>query len=616
MRVLVLAVLVAAAAVSPAPAKEADVKPTAPSLERARDRGRPPTVEDARAFVEDAEKRLLRLWIDRERAAWVQSTYITVDTERMAAEAAERVIATTVDLAREATRFDAMKLPEDVARKLRLLKTSLATVGPPDPAKQAEVAQIGASMESTYGKGQYCGPDGRCRDLTALSRVLDESRDPAEMLDAWVGWRTISPPMREPYRQFVELNNEGARALGFADAGAMWRSGYDMPPDTFAAEVERLWTQVRPLYEALHCHVRARLSEAYGKDVVAPTGPMPAHVLGNMWSQAWGAVYDLVKPPEPAAKVDVTESLRAKKVDPVQMVKMGERFFTSLGFAPLPQTFWERSMFVKPADRDVVCHASAWDIDFVDDLRLKMCIEPNNEDFRTIHHELGHNFYQRAYAGQPALYRNSANDAFHEGIGDTVALSVTPEYLVEIGLVEGPQPGPEGDLPYLMRMALDKVAFLPFGKLIDQWRWDVFAGRTPPERYNAAWWDLVLRYQGIVPPVPRTEQDFDPGAKYHVPANVPYTRYFLAHVLQFQMHRGLCRIAGETGPLHRCSIYGNEKAGAALRKMLEMGQSRPWPEALEVATGERAMDAGALLEYFEPLSAWLAEQNRGRTCGW
>ncbi len=577
----------------------------------------PPTVDEARAFVEDAEKRLLALWIDRERASWVQSTYITPDTELMAAQAAEKVINATVELAKQAPRYDGLKLPPDVARKLQLLKTSLTTVGPSNPEKQAEVARIGASLESTYGKGKYCkGSD--CRDLEALSRVLDESKDPAEMLDAWVGWRTISPPMRAPYQRFVELQNEGARELGFADAGAMWRSGYDMPPDAFAAEVERLWQQVKPLYVALHCHVRAKLSEAYGAKVVPPTGPMPAHVLGNMWSQAWGGVYDLVKPPEAEGKkVDVTAALKVKGIRPLDMVKMGESFFTSLGFAPLPSSFWERSMFVKPKDREVVCHASAWDIDFESDLRLKMCIEPTGEDFSTIHHELGHNFYQRAYAGQPALYRNSANDGFHEGIGDTLALSVTPEYLAKIGLVAGEPPGPEGDLPYLMRMALDKVAFLPFGKLIDQWRWDVFSGKTPPERYNQAWWDLVKQYQGVVSPVPRTEQDFDPGAKYHVPSNVPYTRYFLADILQFQFHRGLCRIAGQKGPLHRCSIYGNKAAGEALDKMLAMGQSRPWPEALAVVTGgEKAMDATAILDYFAPLKQWLDEQNRGRTCGW
>jgi len=325
--------------------------------------------------------------------------------------------------------------------------------------------------------------------------------------------------------------------------------------------------------------------------------------------------YGLVAPASSDPGFDLTERLKAENVDPVGMVRYGERFFTSLGFDPLPDTFWERSLFTKPADREVVCHASAWDIDQVDDLRIKMCIQINEEDFSTIHHELGHNFYQRAYNAQPPLYRGSANDGFHEGIGDTVALSVTPEYLVEVGLLDR-APDAGADLGLLMRMALDKIAFLPWGLLVDQWRWKVFSGEVGPDRYNQAWWELREKYQGVAAPAPRGEADFDPGAKYHIPANTPYTRYFLADILQFQFHRGLCDIAGYEGPLHRCSIYGNEEAGRRLASMLEMGRSRPWPEALEVVTGQREMDASVILDYFAPLKAWLDEQNQGRTCGW
>jgi peptidyl-dipeptidase A len=297
------------------------------------------------------------------------------------------------------------------------------------------------------------------------------------------------------------------------------------------------------------------------------------------------------------------------------MARYGERFFTSLGFDPLPATFWDRSLFTKPADRDVVCHASAWDIDMVDDLRIKMCIEITDEDFSTVHHEEGHNFYDRAYNKQPVLYRAGANDGFHEGIGDTLALSITPEYLVKIGLLDK-APGSEGDIGLLMKMALDKVAFLPFGILIDQWRWGVFSGQIPPDQYNKAWWDLVLKYQGVAPPVARTENDFDPGAKYHIPANTPYMRYFLADILQFQFHRGLCKAAGYEGPLNRCSIYGNKEAGSRLAKMMEMGASRPWPETLAVITGDGKLDATAILDYFAPLKKWLDEQNKDRVCGW
>jgi peptidyl-dipeptidase A len=577
---------------------------------------RKPTVQQAHAFIQEAERRLLEHWTTWQRAAWVQSTYITDDTERMAAEAQKEAVAATTELAAAATRFDGLKLPEVTARKFKLLKLALDLAAPRDPAEQNELTEITVSLESDYGKGKYC-PDnkpGPCLDLNQLSDIMATSRNPDELLKAWTGWRTISPPMRERYGRFVELGNKGAHALGFADLGAMWRSKYDMTPEAFEAEVERLWQQVRPLYESLHAYVRAQLAKKYGKGLVTEDRLIPAHLLGNMWSQSWGNIYPLVAPPEGGPGYDLTEVLKAKKIDEREMVRYGERFFLSLGFEPLPETFWQRSLFVKPADRDVVCHASAWDIDYADDLRLKMCIKIDEEDFATVHHELGHNFYQRAYKHQPPLFRESANDGFHEAIGDTVALSITPEYLRQIGLIKN-VPDAGGDLGFLMKMALDKVAFLPFGLLVDKWRWNVFSGEIRPADYNRGWWELVEKYQGVKPPSPRGEEYFDPGAKYHVPANTPYMRYFLAHILQFQFHRALARIAGYQGPLHRFSVYNNRAAGERFRQMLEMGRSRPWPEALEALTGEKQIDATAVLDYFAPLKQWLDEQNRGRKVG-
>jgi peptidyl-dipeptidase A len=570
--------------------------------------------DEARAFTDQAEARLLELSIRQSRAQWVQQTFITEDTELLAAEANKELIAASMELAAQARRFDGQALPDDVARKLLLLKLAITLPAPSDPRLQTELTQIAATLEGMYGKGKYAPPGGEPVDLTALSRLMATSRDYDELLDAWRGWRTVSPPMRPKYARFVELANAGARDLGFADMGALWRAGYDMPPAAFAAELERLWNQVRPFYASLHAYVRAALVRHYGPERVPSEGPIPAHLLGNMWSQSWENVYPLVAPPGEDRGYDLTEALKAKQLDAQGMVRFGEGFFTSLGFEPLPTTFWERSLFVKPRDREVVCHASAWDIDSDQDLRIKMCIEVTEEDFVVVHHELGHNFYQRAYRRQPFLFRNSANDGFHEAIGDAIALSVTPRYLVEVGLL--PKEPSGGDLGVLMKQALAKVAFLPFGLLIDQWRWKVFSGEIPPTGYNASWWELVGRYQGVAPPVPRSEADFDPGAKYHVAANVPYTRYFLAHVLQFQFHRALCRAAGQTGPLHTCSIYGSRAAGEKLAQMLELGQSRPWPEALHALMGERQLDASAMLEYFAPLRAWLDEQNRGRKTGW
>ncbi|HEX2523071.1 MAG TPA: M2 family metallopeptidase, partial [Terriglobia bacterium] len=514
-----------------------------------------PTVQEAKTFMEETETRLFALSVEAERAAWVQATYITEDTEVLAAQANERLIAATMALAKKATQFDKLPLPPEVARKMKLLKLSLTLAAPSNPKESADLTRIVASMEGTYGKGKYC-PEGKekCLTLEDLTRLLANNFNPAEVLDAWVGWHKISPPMRNDFRRYVELANKGARELGFADAGAMWRSKYDMPPDAFASEVDRLWEQVRPFYVSLHAYVRSRLRERYGSAVVSAEGPIPAHVLGNMWAQSWENIFPLVAPKDADPGYDLTEILKFRKTDYKQMLEYGERFFTSLGFDPLPKTFWERSMFVKPRDREVVCHASAWDVDKVDDLRIKMCIDITAEDFNTIHHELGHNFYQRAYNQQPMLFRESANDGFHEAVGDTIALSITPEYLVKLGLLER-APDTSKDIGLLLRTALEKVAFLPFGLLVDQWRWKVFSGEIPPEKYNETWWQLRQKYQGVAPPLPRSEKDFDPGAKYHVAANVPYTRYFLAQILQFQFHRALAQAAGCNRPLNRCSIY-------------------------------------------------------------
>ncbi len=577
-----------------------------------------PTLADAENFITRAETLLNDLTVKASRAQWVQATFITDDTETIAAEANERVIEAQTQLAEEIKRFNGMTFNPELDRKFLLLRLGLVSLT--NPKEREEVAKLGTWLEGTYGKGK-CSPKsgphaGESLAIGEVEKLLASSREPEETKSLWVGWHAVGAPMRERYTRFIELQNKGARELGYADIGAMWRSGYDMGPDQFSAEVERLWQQVRPLYESLHAYVRAQLGKKYGKQAATKDGLIRADLLGNPWAQEWGNIYPLVAPANSSQGYDLTELLKQKKVDELGMVHYAENFFKSLGFAPLPQTFWERSLFVKPRDREVVCHASAWDLDNLDDLRLKMCIQIRDEDFVTVHHELGHNFYQRAYKNQPYLFKGGANDGFHEAIGDTVALSVTPEYLKQVGLLDAVPKS--DDTALLLRQALDKVAFLPFGLMIDQWRWKVFSGEIKPSDYNKTWWQLRARYQGVVPPVARTEADFDPGAKYHVPANTPYTRYFLARILQFQFYRAMCKNADQSIPLHRRSFYGNRAAGAALNKMLEMGLSRPWPEALKTLTGEDHMDAAAMLEYFAPLRKWLDEQNAASNAkpGW
>jgi len=568
------------------------------------------TAAEAENFIGNAEKRLLELNLKYSYADWEKSTNITDQTEEKSANANKELIAATTELAEQATKFEGLQLSADTQRKMKLLKLSLTLPAPKNPAEREELTKIAASMEGDYGKGKYCpdGDKGKCLDITALEEIMGTSRDPEKLKQTWIGWHQIAPPYRKNYERFVELSNKGAKEMGFKDTGALWRSKYDMEPDAFAAEMERLWQQVKPLYDSLYTYTRRKLSEKYGKDIVATDKPIPAHLLGNMWAQTWGNVYPLLAPAGGDRGYDLTQILKARNTDVKQMVRYGESFFTSLGFESLPPTFWERSMLAKPNDREVVCHASAWHIDFEKDVRLKMCVQINEEDFTVVHHELGHNYYQLAYSVQPFLFRDSANDAFHEAIGDTVALSVTPPYLKQIGLIDR-VPDSSADLGFLLNRALDKVAFLPFGYLVDQWRWKVFSGEIGPNDYNKAWWELREKYQGVSPPVPRSEQDFDAGAKYHVPANTPYARYFLASILQFQFHRALCREAGFNGPLYQCSIYGNKKAGEKLKAMLAMGLSRPWPEALKAMTGEDKMDATAIIDYFAPLKTWLDEQN-------
>jgi peptidyl-dipeptidase A len=575
-----------------------------------------PNIDDAKLFLDDVEKTFLEEGEFAARTAWIQSNFITEDSVWLGAKSNEKMSALAVKYALEASKFDNVKLDDDMRRKMNFLKNGLTIAAPVDPAKNKELAQITSGLEAMYGKGKYCVEDN-CKTLNDLEEVMTSSRDSNELLEAWKGWRTISPPMKEKYAKMVELANEGAVNLGFKDTGAMWRSQYDMPADEFSKELDKQFNQVKPLYEALQCHVRAKLTEHYGTEVMGSDGMIPAHLLGNMWAQSWSNIYDIVKPPADVegSPIDVTKLLKENNYDHIKMVKTAEGFFTSLGLPALPETFWERSLFLKPQDREVVCHASAWDLDNVDDLRIKMCIKVDQEDFVTIHHELGHNFYQRAYNKESIIYRTGANDGFHEAIGDTVALSITPEYLKNIGLIDE-VPASDSDLGMLMKMALDRVAFLPFGLMIDQWRWKVFNGEFTEEEYNTGWWQLRNKYQGVKAPTERAASDFDPGAKYHIPGGTPYTRYFLAHLLEFQFHRELCKVAGNTGPLHRCSIYNNKEAGAKLIKMLEMGASKPWQDALEVVANSREMDATAVIDYFAPLKVWLDEQNKDRNCGW
>jgi peptidyl-dipeptidase A len=575
---------------------------------------------NATEFLAAAEKELSEFSDYAARVQWVNSNFITEDTDWLAARAGAEGTLLQVRLANDTKKYANAELTPDQQRKMQILRAGIVmpSPSPGTPEENEKIAQelstITTDLQSTYGKGKFT-IDGKELNIEQLSEIIAKSRDPKKIQQAWEGWHTISVPMKDDYARMVEIGTAGAKELGFTDIADMWLANYDMPSKDMEATVERLWTQVEPLYADLHCYVRGRLNAKYGDAVQPKTGPIRADLLGNMWAQDWGNIADIASPPASNPGYDLNKVLVAKGYDPVKMVKTGEAFFTSLGLAPLPETFWERSLITRPRDREVVCHASAWDIDNLDDLRIKMCTQVNAEDFSTVHHELGHNFYQRAYKGQNFLFKNGANDGFHEAIGDFVALSITPEYLKQLGLITNVPPA-SADIGLLMDRALEKISFLPFAIKLDKWRWQVFRGETTPAQYNEAWWELSKQYQGIAPPGPRPADAFDPGAKFHIPGNTPYLRYFLSFILQFQFHKAACEQAGWTGPLHRCSIYNNKEVGAKFAKMLEMGASKPWPDALEAFTGTREIDGSAMVAYFAPLQTWIKEQNAGQTCGW
>jgi peptidyl-dipeptidase A len=599
----------------PVPAPE----PAPEKVERQPPAADPALIAEARQFVADADKTVRKVTVDASLASWANETDLTPAHEAATAKASEAASVELTRLVKAARKFDPIlaQLDPDTRRQLTLLKFQ-AQPSPDDPKQAKELAELAAKMDSEYGKGvcKVTGGKETCRDIEYWSKLLQKDRKPDKLLVAWKTWHDeVGHKERDLFARYVDLANAGARGIGFKDVASIWRSGYDMPEAEFAATTDRLWGQVKPLYDQLHCYTRRKLNATYGDKVVPKTGLIPSHLLGNMWAQSWDYLYPELEPYKGVAPIDVTPVL-ARSYDAKKMVKIGEAFYTSLGMDPLPASFWDRSQLTKPADKNVVCHASAWDVQYNNDLRIKMCINVNQEDLWTIHHELGHDYYFHYYYQLPVLYQNGANDGFHEAIGDAIQLSMTPEYLKEKGLLARVVKNDKATINQQMQTALGKIAFLPFGLLVDKWRWDVFSGEVKPDQYNQHWWDLKKQYQGVAPPVERAATDFDPGAKYHVAANVPYMRYFLAAVLQFQFHKALCAKAGYQGPLYDCSIYGNKAAGAAYMKMLALGASKPWQDALFELAGTREMDASPILEYFAPLQSWLVEQNKGQTCGW
>ena len=575
---------------------------------------------DLEIFLEQIEKDNLSEGPIVSSAYWIGSNFINHDSQNIVADYSKRYTLKSLENSRTASSFNNLETSDSNRRKLELLKSSFVMPPPLDENLASELSSISTKLEAMYGSGEYCYKDGSCFDLEAFEQIIDSSRNPDELLMAWNGWHEVGKPMKSMYMRMVEIGNKGSRDLGYSGLDDLWFSKYDMPADKFLEVTDSVWEEVKPLYEALHCHVRSQLNEYYGDEIVPPEGPLPVHLTGNMWGQSWSNIYDLVYPQASQTKsVDVTKIIKDRNINEIEMVEYAEDFFLSMGFEPLPDTFWERSLFTKPQDRSVVCHASAWNLDSVNnDLRIKMCIEKNEEDFITIHHELGHIFYYQAYNHLPTLFQGGANDGFHEAFGDLLTLSITPDYLKKIGFIslDEAKLAKNDSIGLLMKQALEGVVVIPWALMLDKWRAGVFTGDIAENELNKAWWDMRESYQGIAPPDERSEDYFDPGAKYHIPGNTPYTRYYLARIMQYQFHESLCNDIGFSGPLHECSIYGNKLAGEKIISTMAMGQSAPWQDAFEKLTGSRNISGDSVMNYYKPLKEWLDIQNNDRSCGW
>ncbi|XP_068833322.1 angiotensin-converting enzyme isoform X2 [Capricornis sumatraensis] len=574
---------------------------------------------EARKFVEEYDRRSQVVWNEYAEANWNYNTNISTDNSKLLMEKNLQMANHTVKYGTWARKFDVTNFQN--ATMKRMIKKIQDLERAALPVKELEeYNQILVDMETVYSVASVCHKNGTCLRLEPdLTRLMATSRNYQDLAWAWKSWRDKVGRSILPYfPKYVELTNKAARLNGYQDGGDSWRSMYEMP--FLEEELEQLFQELQPLYLNLHAYVRRALHHHYGPNVINLEGPIPAHLLGNMWAQSWSNIYDLVAPFPSAPKMDATEAMIKQGWTPLRMFKEADNFFTSLGLLPMPPEFWNKSMLEKPTDgREVVCHASAWDFFNGKDFRIKQCTSVNMEDLVVAHHEMGHIQYFMQYKDLPVTFREGANPGFHEAIGDVLALSVsTPTHLHKIGLLSSGDGSYEEDINFLMKMALDKIAFIPFSFLVDQWRWRVFDGSVTRENYNQEWWSLRLKYQGVCPPLARSQDDFDPGAKFHIPASVPYVRYFVSFVIQFQFHQALCQAAGHQGPLHKCDIYQSKEAGKLLADAMKLGFSQPWPEAMRLITGQSNMSAAAMMTYFKPLLDWLVTENgrHGEKLGW
>ncbi|XP_077483575.1 angiotensin-converting enzyme-like [Amblyomma americanum] len=566
------------------------------------------------SFIEDLEVPYTTMEHVDSSSQWDYATNITEYNENNTNKVSNEKAKLEREFGLTAKRFDWQNFKNESLKRLFRHVATIGLAALPDD-KLENATSLSSKMATIYGSTKVTV--GKEKDLSLepdLVRMMKEVGDYDKLREVWLAWHNaVGPAVKEYFIPYVTLANEGASLDGYANLKDAWLSDYETANMTEI--VDKLWEEVSPLYKKLHAFVRMKLREIYPGRLPAD-GTIPAHLLGNMWAQDWSSLYTRLS--EEKAPLDITKTIQEQKWNASRMFHAAEDFFASIGLEKMTPTFWEKSIITKPDDRDFQCHASAWDMHDGDDFRIKMCTDPSMEELRTVHHEMGHVEYYMLYKHQHVLNRQGANEGFHEAVGDLIGLSVaTKTHYEKLGLMKPTDKYNPTDI--LLMSALTKIAFLPFGYILDKWRWTIFTGETPFEKMNEKFWEYRIKYQGVSPPVKRNESFFDGGAKYHVALHVPYLRYFVSYMLQFQFHEHLCTTTNKidgTHPFHECDIYGEKNAGEILRNGLSLGRSKPWPEVLEIMAGTNQMSASSLKKYFGPLEKWLDEQIKNEKVGW
>uniref|UniRef100_UPI0039BD93C6 Angiotensin-converting enzyme 2 n=1 Tax=Homo sapiens TaxID=9606 RepID=UPI0039BD93C6 len=584
--------------------------------------------EQAKTFLDKFNHEAEDLFYQSSLASWNYNTNITEENVQNMNNAGDKWSAFLKEQSTLAQMYPLQEIQNlTVKLQLQALQQNGSSVLSEDKSKRLNT--ILNTMSTIYSTGKVCNPDNpqECLLLEpGLNEIMANSLDYNERLWAWESWRSeVGKQLRPLYEEYVVLKNEMARANHYEDYGDYWRGdyevngvdGYDYSRGQLIEDVEHTFEEIKPLYEHLHAYVRAKLMNAY-PSYISPIGCLPAHLLGDMWGRFWTNLYSLTVPFGQKPNIDVTDAMVDQAWDAQRIFKEAEKFFVSVGLPNMTQGFWENSMLTDPGNvQKAVCHPTAWDLG-KGDFRILMCTKVTMDDFLTAHHEMGHIQYDMAYAAQPFLLRNGANEGFHEAVGEIMSLSAaTPKHLKSIGLLSPDfQEDNETEINFLLKQALTIVGTLPFTYMLEKWRWMVFKGEIPKDQWMKKWWEMKREIVGVVEPVPHDETYCDPASLFHVSNDYSFIRYYTRTLYQFQFQEALCQAAKHEGPLHKCDISNSTEAGQKLFNMLRLGKSEPWTLALENVVGAKNMNVRPLLNYFEPLFTWLKDQNKNSFVGW